>query len=109
MEIFKTLYQRPFMKQVFEAKGNTDQATIKKSWFKYNIRKATDNTDTAWKEVSEKIMDGCWKLWPECIERDVAGFDDVSEVRSPHLTIWLGSMKMMSLIFKNCWTAMKLL
>lgn len=51
---FKAYYQRRTMSQLINTTGSPDKPTIKQFWANYNIKKAIDNADAAWKEVTEK-------------------------------------------------------
>ncbi|KAK4307354.1 hypothetical protein Pmani_020873 [Petrolisthes manimaculis] len=79
---FKAYYlRRRTMRQLLDAIDKPDKPTIKQFWSNYNIKKAIDNIDAAWKEVSENAMNGSWrKLWEDCVT-DFTGFPDLKDVR----------------------------
>lgn len=68
------------MKQHFDA-TDSDTTTMKQFYYAYNIKKAIENIDASWKEVTPETMNGCWKkVWPECVS-DFGGFTDVADIR----------------------------
>ena len=70
------------MKQLVEGTDGPDMPTIKEFWSAYHIKKAIDNINASWKEVTDKTMNGCWgKLWPEC-NTGFGGFDGAANVRA---------------------------
>ncbi|KAK4300258.1 hypothetical protein Pmani_027528 [Petrolisthes manimaculis] len=78
---FKAYYLRCTMRQLLDAVDKPDKPTIKQFWSNYNIKKAIDNIDASWKEVSENAMNGSWrKLWEDCVT-DFTGFPDLKDVR----------------------------
>ncbi|KAK4311594.1 hypothetical protein Pmani_016911 [Petrolisthes manimaculis] len=78
---FKANYQRLIMKQLLDVTHTPDKQTIKQFWSNYNIKKAIDNIDAAWKEVSDNTMNVSWrKLWKDCVT-DFTGCPDLKDVR----------------------------
>ena len=81
IKAFKTLYQRYAYGQAFSAIDKEDGPTLREFWKSYNMLDCIKHVNTAWKEVSQKCMNGVWgKLCPQFVN-DFTGFGEVEEAR----------------------------
>lgn len=73
---FKKYYLRKTFRQAVKATEGENGITLKQFWKEYNIFKAVENIDAAWREVAVSTMNAGWrKLVPQFIHK-FRGFEE---------------------------------
>jgi hypothetical protein len=74
---FKAYYIRCTFSHFIDAADN-QQVLIKEIWISYNIMNAINDTEEAWKKISQHCLNAVWKkVWPDVVEESELKNDPV--------------------------------